>query len=81
MRVKHKYKWPAKTINVETRELIAAGVDPREGGQLETIEEMVIHLQGVVACLIDRAKLSDEDILSITRADRIYDAVKPRGGT
>jgi len=68
MKARYKHHQDETVYNLSTRELIGLGV--REGhGRIECLEDRINHLIFVLASLIDRSGLSDDEVLEITGAD------------
>jgi len=65
VKVKQRYHAKGTGREVTTSQLIELGVSERHG-QVEELEARVDHLVSIVASLIDRAGLSDEEVLKIT---------------
>ena len=64
MKVKNKYS-NSDTLDITTAQLIAIGVADRDG-KIETLEAQVAQLNNIVAALIDRSGMSNDEILKIT---------------
>lgn len=71
MKVVNNYALRTKR-NLNTIELISHGNCSIRGGQLEQLEDQIIHLTRVLANLIDHCNLTDTEILKITECDQLF---------
>jgi len=71
MKVINNYALQTK-LDLNTIELISHGNYSIRGGQLEQLEDQVIHLTRVLANLIDHCNLTNTEILKITECDQLF---------
>jgi hypothetical protein len=71
MKVINNYALQTK-YDLNTIGLISHGNISIRGGQIEQLEDQVIHLTRVLANLIDHCNLTDTEILKITECDQLF---------
>lgn len=67
-----------KELDLSTEELIARGLSHSDG-QIEELQSRLDNLTRIVAVLIDRSKLTDDEILEITQCHQYVSAESSKG--